>query len=115
MKKQNKKIDGLSPHDVKKIRAAIRLVWHRSHVRKLCVARCTGKDGFAICEHCKKKTPHLKIDHLVPVGEVDGGFIKRLFCSSKNLQGLCKACHDKKTKVERQKAKREREAQKGFL
>lgn len=99
------KTDGLGPLEVKKIRTAIRLVWHRSHARALVVKRCTGKDGFLYCEKCDKKTPQLKVDHIKTVGEVDGGFIARLFCPSKGLQGLCKKCHDLKTKAERQRNK----------
>lgn len=100
-KKKIEKCDGLGPHEIKKIRSAIRLVWHRSHARRLVVLRCTGKDGFARCEKCKDPTPALKIDHRQNVGDVDGGFIERLFCPSSGLQGLCKKCHDAKTKLER--------------
>jgi hypothetical protein len=96
-----RKFDGLGPHEIKKIRAAVRQVWHRSYSRKLVVLRCTGKDGFFYCEKCKKKTPVLKVDHIKKVGDVDEGFLKRLFCASKFLQGLCKKCHDMKTKQER--------------
>lgn len=103
------KTDGLGPYEIKKIRAAIRLVWHRSHARKLVVIRCTGKDGFARCEKCSKRTPSLKVDHIEKVGDVDEGFITRLFVSSKRLQGLCKKCHDVKTKLERSAAKKKRE------
>jgi 5-methylcytosine-specific restriction endonuclease McrA len=101
-KKQQKAVDGLSAKDIAKIRSAVRQVWHRSHVRKLCVKRATGADGFFRCEKCKKKTPKLCIDHITPVGELDGGFIKRLFCPSKDLQALCVSCHNKKTKQERE-------------
>ncbi len=109
-KKVREKVDGLSPHDVKKIRAAIRQVWHRSHVRKLCVNRCIGKDGFSYCELCKKRAPKVFIDHITKVGEVDSGFIKRLFVASKYLQGLCKKCHDLKTKEERRIAAAKKKA-----
>ena len=104
-KKTKIKIDGLSPDDIKKIRNAIRQVWHRSHVRKLCVNRCTQADGFTFCEQCKTVTPKLKIDHKINVGAVDGGFISRMFVESSGLQGLCKKCHDEKTKQERKRAK----------
>jgi hypothetical protein len=100
-KKSAQKTDGLGPYEVKKIRAALRLVWHRSYARRLVVLRCTGTDGFARCEQCGKRTPALKIDHIKNVGEVDEGFIYRLFVPSKQLQGLCKPCHDAKTKRER--------------
>lgn len=102
-KKVFEKVDGLGPKDIKNLRSAIRLVWQRSHVRKLVVNRCTGKDGFAHCEKCKKKTPALKIDHINKVGDLLApGYILRMFTPSVNLQGLCKKCHDEKTKLERQ-------------
>lgn len=100
-KKVREKVDGLSRHDIAKIRSAIRQVWHRSHVRKLVVNRCIGRGGFSYCELCKTRSPKIFIDHLLEVGDVDGGFIDRLFTPSKNLQGLCKKCHDAKTKKER--------------
>lgn len=96
-----KKIDGLSPKDVEKIRRAIRQVWSWSHPRKLCIKRATGKDGFPRCEGCKKKVPKVYPDHIAPVGDVDEGFIARLFCASTKLQALCKKCHDRKTREER--------------
>lgn len=95
------KVDGLGPIDIKKIRNAVRQVWHRSHTRKLCVNRCIGKGGYFFCELCKKRTPVLKVDHIQKVGEVDSGFIKRMFTPSKNLQGLCSKCHKTKTRQER--------------
>lgn len=110
-KKQKKakvpKIDGLSPADIAKIRTAIRQVWHWSYPRKLCVARCTGKDGFQKCEKCKKRAPKVFVDHIINVGDVDGGFIARLFCPSSELQGLCAECHRLKTALER-KAKKDK-------
>lgn len=108
------KIDGLSPKDVEKIRKAIRQVWSWSYPRRLCIARATGKDGFPKCEQCKKKVPKVYPDHITPVGEVDSGFIERLFTPSKNLQAICKKCHDKKTREERAQSKRDREAALGF-
>lgn len=100
--------DGLGPYEIKKIRNALRQVWHRSKARRLCVERCIGADKFFYCEHkdCKKKTPQIKIDHIKKVGEVDGGFIERLFVPSNKLQGLCKPCHDAKTKKENADAKK---------
>lgn len=99
------KTDGLGPVEIRKIRTAIRQVWHRCHARKLCVERCVGPDGFSYCEKCKKRSPKVLIDHIKKVGDVDGGFIERLFCPSKQLQGLCKTCHDAKTKEERAEKK----------
>lgn len=109
------KVDGLSAKDIEKIRRAIRQVWSWSYPRRLCILRCTGKDGFARCEKCGETCPKIFVDHKLNVGEVDGGFIERLFTPSKNLQGLCKACHQVKTnherKVLREKEKRNRKIQ----
>src|SRR4051812_25529194 len=100
-RKKIEKTDGLGPHEKKKIRSAVRQVWHRSHARKLVVLRCTKKDGYNYCEVCKKRCPKLKIDHIKKVGDVDEGFIIRMFVPSKFLQGLCDKCHNLKTKEER--------------
>lgn len=100
------KTDGLGPYEIKRIRAAIRLVWQRSYARALCVKRCTREDGFTYCEQCEVCTPKLKVDHIKQVGDLDDGFVPRLFCSSKGLQGLCPDCHKEKTKKERQQAKK---------
>ncbi len=97
--------DGLGAFEVAKIRSAIRQVWHRSHARKLCAKRCTGEDGYSFCEKCKQRAPKIFIDHIVAVGDLDGGFISRLFCASSGLMGLCKSCHAEKTAKER-KAKK---------
>ncbi len=98
------KCDGLGPYEIKRIRAAIRKVWEHCHARALVKKRCLDKAGFSICEKCKARTPALKVDHIKAVGVVDGGFIARLFVSSKELQGLCKDCHDLKTAMERNAA-----------
>lgn len=93
--------DGLGPLEVKKIRTALRLVWHRSHARRLVVKRCTDSEGFSFCERCLVRTPALKVDHITACGDVDGGYLSRLFCPSAKLSGLCKKCHDDKTREER--------------
>lgn len=100
-KEKPKPVDGLGLKDIQKIRNAIRQVWHWSYAKKLCMKRCTGKDGFSRCEKCKKKAPKVYVDHIQNVGDVDEGFISRLFCPSSGLQGLCKVCHDAKTRLER--------------
>ncbi len=101
MPKKAAKTDGLGPYEISKIRSAIRQVWQRSHARKLCVNRCIGNGGYSYCEKCKKRAPKVYIDHIERVGDLDGGFIARLFVPSVGLQGLCKKCHDAKTKEER--------------
>lgn len=62
------------------------------------------------CNTCKLWFPEKKInvDHMVPAGSLNTGqdlpgFVERLFCEQENLQVLCETCHDKKTKLEKQK------------
>jgi len=93
--------DGLGPLEKKKIRTALRLVWHRSFPRKEAVKRAALPGDYFRCEKCKTKVPKICVDHIVPCGEVNSGFIKRLFCSSKGLQCLCKKCHLIKTRKDR--------------
>lgn len=108
-KKAARKIDGLGPHLKSKIRSALREVWHRSEARKLVVARVALPNGFSRCEdaECKnKKYPKVYIDHTVNVGDVDHGFIDRMFVPSDKLKALCKKHHDAKTKDERAASKK---------
>ncbi len=105
MKKKIVKSDGLGPHEIKQIRSAVRLVWQRSHARALVAKRCVGADGFSYCEMCKEKTPKLRIDHILRVGDLDSGYIPRMFVPSTQLQGLCSKCHNEKTKAEKKAAK----------
>lgn len=100
-KKKKEKIDGLAPENIIRLRNACRQVWHWSYPKKLCVARATQPDGFMRCEKCLNKVPKVYVDHIVAVGELDGGFFTRLFCPSSGLQALCKSCHNEKTKLER--------------
>lgn len=104
--------DGLNDKDRKNIRAALRQVWSWSYSRRLVVKRCLIDGGFSKCEQCKKKCPKIFVDHIARVGDIDSGVIERMFVPSNKLRGLCKKCHDAKTKEER---KIEREAEKGFL
>ncbi len=94
-------MDGLGPYEKKKLRNAIRQVWHRSRARAICVSRSTDKAGYSVCEKCGKRNPKNKIDHVKQVGEVGPGFIERMFVESKFLQALCKTCHNAKTAMER--------------
>lgn len=58
------------------------------------------------CASCEELFPqsNVQVDHIEPIGAVDSWdeFIERLFCESDNLQVLCKPCHKKKSKQERQ-------------
>lgn len=99
------KVDGLAPENIARIRVAIRQVWSWSWPRKLCLKRALREDGFSVCELCNNVAAKVYIDHIVNVGDVDGGFIERLFCPSSGLQALCKKCHDVKTNGERKVAR----------
>jgi len=60
------------------------------------------------CSTCKVMFPRILavIDHIKPVIDPKKGwqgfevYIKRLWCSSKNLQVLCKPCHKLKSVAE---------------
>lgn len=106
--KKEKKIDGLNPSDIKKLRAAIRQVWSWSTPKRLCIARATGKDGFARCEGCRRKVPKVFADHIRVMGDVLApDYLVRMFTPSKNLQALCSKCHNAKTAIERKDRERE--------
>lgn len=94
-------VDGFGPKDAKRVRTACRRAWSWSYARRLVIERTTGKDGFSYCEQCKKKCPKIFVDHIDRVGEVDSGFLERLFVPSTKMQGLCKKCHNEKTKEEK--------------
>lgn len=103
MKKKKEQVDAYTPETKAKVRSAIRQVWAFSYSRRLCVKRCTDADGFQVCEECGKRVPKIQVDHIVPVGDIEKGGIKRMFCPSKGLRGLCPACHRIKTKQDKEK------------
>ncbi len=113
MSNKKQKIDGFGPDDSAKVRKALRQVWSWSYPRRLVKQRCLQPDGFSKCEKCGAIVANVVIDHIKNVGDVDEGFIKRLFVPSNELQGLCKkTCHDPKTKEEHtrmRKARKKRE------
>lgn len=102
-KKKTPPIDGLGPDNLKRIHKAVRQVWQWSYAWRLVKKRATDEEGFYFCEKCFKTVSKVFVDHINPVGEVGGkDYIKKMFCSSSELQALCKKCHDPKTKRERQ-------------
>jgi hypothetical protein len=58
------------------------------------------------CAACGKDftQSNVQVDHIKPIGKDLSWdeFIEKLFCERDNLQVLCKACHKKKTKEERE-------------
>jgi hypothetical protein len=100
------KVDGFGVAEKKAVRSAIRLVWQRSHARKLALQRATDADGFFRCEPCGTRVPKVHVDHIEAVGEVEApGYIERMFVSSDGLQVLCYPCSREKTKAERKRKK----------
>lgn len=119
-KKAARKTDGLSLHLKTKLRNACREVWMRSsEARKIAVKRSALPGGYSKCEapnhKGNQKVPKTYVDHIIPIGEIGDGFIERLGVESAGLMNLCKECHDLKTKSDNARAKRIKDAQKGFL
>lgn len=112
-KKKNKKvkpekIDGWSAKNVQQLRSAIRQVWSWSEPCRIVRKRCLIAGDFSRCEMCKKKVPKIFVDHIEVMGSIFGErYLERMGAPSTELQGLCKKCHDGKTKIERRIAKLE--------
>lgn len=77
--------------------------------------------GKYFCADCKQVVPltvdkkkNVFVDHIEPVVDPTEGFkswdvyIERMFCAEKNLQVLCKKCHDYKSLLEREERKKTR-------
>ena len=65
------------------------------------------------CKKCKKwyKQTEVEVDHVTPAGSLKDyadlpPFVEKLFCSSDNLQVLCKPCHKRKTISEKRMVKK---------
>lgn len=91
------------------IRSALRKVWRWSPVRSEVLRAARLGRGSYLCASCKNLfgPKMVKVDHIEPV-VVPGmdayhwtTYIERLFCSARELQVLCKSCHDTKTALER--------------
>ena len=106
-RKKGEIIDGMSPDLERKYSSAIRKVWAWSKMRRLAIKRATNEDGFGFCEICKEVSPKVKVDHIIPCGNImKPGYMKRLNVSSDGLQVLCPKCHRAKTKAERDAKKK---------
>jgi 5-methylcytosine-specific restriction endonuclease McrA len=99
--------------------SALRRLFRRWPPYKEVVDRCKeehfikskhGKDMRRVrfsCEVCDAKVDRKQfaVDHIEPVIGLSGFvnydiFVERLFCPVENLQGICKTCHDAKSKLE---------------
>jgi len=73
------------------------------------------------CAMCKKlyTSTDIQIDHILPVVDPQQGFvswdvyINRMYCEQENFQVLCKPCHLKKTKKERECTKKSTKKKRG--
>ena len=81
-----------------------------------CLKNARVKRGLYKCEGCGEEVPatikdgarrnkNVFVDHIEPIVPVTGWIswdscIERMFCEIDNLQLLCKACHDEKSKEE---------------
>ena len=62
-----------------------------------------------LCAECKNwhMGKNVNVDHITPAGTLKcaedlPGFVERLFCEVDGLQILCRTCHDKKTKIDKE-------------
>lgn len=76
------------------------------------------KDGVEthcqVCDQWHRAPMKVAVDHIDPVVPVEtlsegmddlNVYVARLWCAKSNLQRICKDCHDKKTKAEREARK----------
>lgn len=105
--KREQRVDGgIGSIEKAAIRSAIRLVWQRtSKAREICKKRAFIEKGMYRCEICSDVVGDIKIDHNVEVGDLDSGYLERLWCPSSELTAMCAKCHNEKTKEERKRAK----------
>ena len=96
-----------------------------------CLSSARVKRGFYECADCKEHVPNtvkeggkrvknIFVDHVEPIVPVTGwvswdSCIERMFCEISNLQLLCKACHDRKSKEETGQRKAHRDSLKGIV
>lgn len=96
-----------------------------------CLSSARVKRGLYECADCKEHVPNtvkeggkrvknIFVDHIEPIVPVTGwvswdSCIERMFCELDNLQLLCKACHDRKSKEETGQRKAHRDSLKGIV
>ena len=121
----------ITKRDKALIKGALRRVFARSELHRKVL------DSAAI-EHCDPNRPRVKawrqcstckkpeaksyvvVDHVSPVVPVDSALehmtvqeiADALWCEEKNLAAICPRCHNKKTTVENQERKKNKEARK---
>lgn len=70
------------------------------------------------CNQCKNwfAEKNINVDHIIPAGSLNcaqdlPGFVERLFCEAKDLQVLCSNCHNIKSKKDKLKMKKIKNAE----
>lgn len=102
-KKSARKFDGYNPYIKQQIRNAIREIWRNSAAWKIAKNRVLQPDGMSRCEECNNLFAKTAIDHIIACGELDSGFIDRMFVPSIGLKSLCGECHSIKSSEDRKK------------
>lgn len=104
------------------LRSALRSAWSKYPPKYTVLAKAKRKsesDNKRLkwefqCNECNRWHPQkeVSVDHIIPAGTLKTfedlpEFCRKLFCSEEELQVLCKACHDIKTKQEREDKQKE--------
>ena len=86
------------------LRGLLRRGFQRFPNKYKALARSKKGRGEYECASCrgKYKSKEVSVDHIIPCGSLKqwedlAPFIKTLFCTTDNLQVLCKECHDYKS------------------
>ena len=108
------------------IKGALRRVFSRSELRRQALDAAVVKEysdpsrkrvtRWGKCANCEKLEPAylLQIDHKEPLIPINSSLeemswdqvIDGLWCDERNLEALCKPCHDAKSKVENKERRR---------
>lgn len=123
----------MTPKERNLLKGAIRRVFSRSDIRRYIINKTLLPNhtdttrprvkNWCKCELCHLPTPksYMQVDHIQPVIPIGVNLenitwdelVDRIWCDTKNLQGLCEACHDIKTERERKERKDERKRTQG--
>lgn len=99
------------------LRNQIRKIFHKWPAYWETIKEARVERGKYLCKGYGKEAHIIgakgfNIDHIDPIGPLEDWniWLERLFCDKDNLQLLCKDCHSKKTKDEREQLKGKRNA-----
>lgn len=114
-----------SPKERNLLKGAMRRIFSRSELRQQVMKANLIEHSdeyrprvkrWAWCDLCGAVNPAytMAVDHIVPLVPLDKTLeemswdtvVDRLWCDKKNLQLLCKTCHDSKSAIERKQRKK---------